>query len=156
MIEKTPYLTIAQATRFALRFREMPGFPQEEVERRNASGELEAFPGPGQEALIRAFQSVARGQAHAERICRLLEDGVRIGTDENAGRFAPQAVDIRHAALRLAEGHVPEYDGRKPVRCNKCDDTGFVRIENVGGCSAVEYCTCHPAYKPSKRVTVEA
>lgn len=156
MIEKTPGLTIKQATDFVLRFREMPGFPQEEVERRNSSGEIEMFPGPGQEALIRAFQSVARGPGHAERICRILEDGVRIGGDENAAHFAPQAVDIRHAALRLAEGNTHEYTGRQPVRCNKCDDTGFVRVENVSGCSAVEYCTCHPAYKRPKRDKVGA
>lgn len=150
MIEKSPHLTIAQATQFALRFREMPGFPRDEVERRNFAGEMETLPGPGQMALIRAFQNAAKGIAHGERLCRMLEDGVRTGDDENAVHFAPQPPDVIYAAMRLAAGSIREFDGNKTSSCSKCQDTGFVRAASEEGWTAVEFCTCHPAYKPKR------
>lgn len=151
MIEKTPRLTIAQATTLALRFREMPGFPKEEIERRDFTGEVETLPGPGQQALIRAFQSAAHGIAHGERLCQMLEDGVRVGDDENAVHFAPQPPDVYYAAMRLAAGNIREFDGLKTSSCPKCQDTGFACMTHEDGSTSAEFCSCHPAYKPRKQ-----
>ena len=83
-----PRLTMAQALKFVLRFRDLPGFPKDD-EQKSFTGEVETVPGPGQLALMRAFQTAALGVAHGEKLCQMLEDGVRVGDDENALHYAP-------------------------------------------------------------------
>src|SRR5579862_5100335 len=100
------------------RFDNYPGFPSE--------AQVYAL-----EELIKAFQSAAEiaGSARlvGDRLIRTM-------------KFAPRPADVYEAAQAIEESLRQPKEFDPTVKCELCQDTRFVRAEDINGYSVVKRC----------------